>query len=83
MIEAFEFPLRDAAAAWRSFKLNVDQSPLMFTLRIWLPLTAQDSQSVRTDHQRGHRLESVCLCTRWLSDDVASLAACARVDQSV
>lgn len=41
MIEAFEFPPWDAAAAWRSSKLNVDQSPLVFTLRIWLPLTVR------------------------------------------
>lgn len=39
MIEAFGFLQRVASAAWRSFKSKVDQSPLVFILWIWLPLT--------------------------------------------
>lgn len=41
VIEAFEFPLQGEDVAPRSFKLNVDESTLMFALRIWLLLTAR------------------------------------------
>lgn len=33
--------------------MNVDQSPLVFTREDLAPADSQDSQSVRTDHQRG------------------------------
>lgn len=70
MIEASEFPPCDAAAAaaaaavaaWRSFKLNVDQSPLMFAPGIWLPLTARTLSLLGQIIGEGHRLRrSVCL----------------------
>lgn len=85
MIEAFEFPPpRDAAAAWRSFKLNVDQSPLMFTLWIWLPLTARTLSLLGQLIGEASDSSLFCLRTRWLSDRAVSLvvpAACARADQ--
>ena len=65
MIEASEFPPCDAAAAaWRSFKLNVDQSPLVFALGIWLPLTARTLSLLGQIIDEGHRLRSVCLRPR-------------------
>ena len=71
VIEAFEFPLQGDAVALRSFKLSVDESLLMFTLRIWFPLKARNLSLL------GQIISGDCLSVCWLSDCALSFAACA------